>query len=303
MPSVKKFMLNNKVEMTTIEAEESIIAATYSMFTALNKFSFIQSLRMLLSEDSSDVLISLGLSGKGAMAVFIHFVARYRIFYETNTEDLRELCEFMDARNIMIYPSSLFNVFVIEKHLSERVNQRISRESIHQIMAHLMQHEVPVISQGLSSLVLYLTDAVHYADIGRAYRRNYFLYLDSVEARQRFIQVICNGYMHLLGNAEQQKRIQDKTLTLIDSNTSQICFPALKLLGLSVNINVGHYATMVKKYDSEIAQLKQDASKIISKIEQAKNDAHKKIDEEKEKVKLPEIVVGFNMVNMPVNLR
>lgn len=302
-PRIKKLMVAQQQTDPEMKAYESVISSTYALFTALNHLSFIQSLRMLLIESSPDLLISLGLAGKGMKSVFVHYVARYRLFHEINQDDLRTLCQATENHPAGLFPSHLFNAFLIEKHFSDEARQRQAQTPIHQILVSQMQRETQMIYQGLLGVITYLADTNHYRHLDAAYRQQHFGHLNSPQIAQQFIQAVGQGYMAHLSRVEQQQAIYVRSSSLIDNKTSQICFPALSLLGLTVNIDIDAFAQVVREYDAQIERIKACKSTIDAQIDGAKQEAHRKIDEQRANIQLPELLIGFKIQGMAFNLR
>lgn len=270
---VKKQLEQTQDNLDTLAYQE-IIAVTYSAFLELDKVSLLPSLMIFLTQTSPDLLISLGLAGELAKSVFVKYVARYRLFNEINQEDLKNLCEHLDSESTKIFPSYLFNAFVLEKQCVEQAKQAIIEHSCDQVLAQQTQSEVQTIYQCLALLVCYLCESIDCTHLKSTTHQNYFKHLENQERLSNFITAICQGYVTELSQEHNQTIVRVQKEAILSNQTSQTCLPALSLLGLKININVDDIKARVQLFDKEVARLKELKTTIDNQVDAAKIAAH-----------------------------
>lgn len=275
---VKRALLaENVLEKDVLEATamQHMFNATWSTVFATNKMALLPMLILMLREASSELLVSLGMVAfhktesdvvhllkPQALQVFKSYLARYQLFKEIGQADLQQLCLEVHTESPTLFPVYLLQAFAMESQLEKLLENLLTSQTTNdvtqltaQILVEIIKQQPEFVSQCLHNLIFYIETILKESVIEATSQILFFAHLESDEKLSQFINALCSGCMAKLNTEEGFVKISAANTTILESKFSQICLPALSLLGMPVAVGMNDIAAQKQYLEQQITAI------------------------------------------------
>lgn len=296
---------SNQLSAKTLE---KTVECALSVFMDSDRYSVLGSLRLILEVSDPDLPLSVGLkalSNSGdnleevVKKVFVSYVARYRLFRSVDPTALGTLCSEAERQNPHLFPTYLFNALQIESELARTLQG--DRTQISQQLPLQMQANVRPVFECTRAVVYYLGTLAG-ATVSNQLRDRYFDYTSNPQKLSNFSADIAQGYLIEMIQPQKVLSMLQASAQILSSEANKVCLPTLRLLGISVELDLQSLSGRVQEIQRAIEENNRNKDKIRNEFERAKNESFRQIDQWRSN--LPERPVTFGIqVGMPFNLK
>lgn len=305
---VKKTLQSEGVSSDILDriTVEKTMDCAYQTFLELYKFSPIPSLKILLERRNLEILTFLGLNtvtelGESmqniAERVFVGYTARHRLFHTVDFNSLQLLCQEVQEENPTLFPSYLLDAWQLESQLSQEIKTQLVGQTALQssvLLAQQFQFSKEAIKGCLKGIIIYLGILANPV-ISPSLRAQYFGHLNSREEHLAFTEATIEGYMEEMEKDNVQLEVMQAHTVALGSAVYRVCLPALKLLGMPVEIDLTAWDTKIQEIQNALNQNQINKTAIEGKFQAAKNEANQKIDQWRANVPDRPVTFGFQL--------
>ncbi len=293
---------SNQIDPLTIE---KMMECAYNAFLESHKFSSLPSLRLLLMSKEPELLPSLGLKTLSpsndliqevAKKVFIAYTARYRLFHSVDTTALQTLCQEAEREDPLLFPTYLFDALRLESQLASTIQTSLQGEDAAQIpvrQAQKVQSDPESFTACLKGIIFYVGTLIGNSSVSSTLHDRYFYHLNNRQGNVDFAGRIAAAYVSEMQDAQNQREVMQANATGLASATSRVCLPALKLLGMPVEVDLSALNQRLQNIREAIQRNESARSSLESQFNQAKNEANQKITQWRNGI--PDRPVTFGM--------
>lgn len=285
---------------------EKTIESALSIFLRNDNFCTFPSLMLLTKEKWPDIQASLGLKTlpkkkknliEIVERVFVGYVSRYSLIRMVDIKALQALCK-EETVDSLVFPPYLLNALHIEVRLAQEIKsvlQSNRKMPLSIFLANVVASQKVFIHECLGGTLFFLGKLIDTKLESDTLRNKHFQYLSNPQNHVQFVQAVVEGYIEEMQKPINQQKEEALYLNICSSNVSSLCLPALKLIGISVELDkkfIKAQIKMLKKGKKMVSETEQEMAKTI---ENAKKEANEKIDKWRKEVPEKPIKWGLDV--------
>lgn len=296
-PSVQAMLRRQGAPHSDADTDEKIMECAYNVFFESDKFSTLPSLRLLLKSIEPALLPSLGLSSTPAIRdiarrVFTGYVARYRIFRCVDEATFRTLCVETETHDPVLFPTYLFDVFQLEKNLSNDVKSRWSAPGAN-LLAQQARSNVASIAGCVRGIAFYLGEFINSLNLPKPARQ--FGHLQDRNTQIDFAGGIAVGYVNEMQVETRQLEVLQSNSAGLNSEITRFCLPLLTLIGIPVEVDMSTLNSNLNTINAELQAHRQATAGIDARYDAARDATHQAVDAWRSRVPVREVTFGVKI--------